>query len=123
MPVGGKRPGAGRPKGAKNKTSIAKEAAKGGELPLEYMLRVMRDKNADISRRDSMAEKAAPFLHAKLASVTHTGANGGPILTRDVSKLTDEQLDAIEKILTAPGSAQQGGTAGADQGGESKTRH
>lgn len=55
--------------------------------------------------------------------VEHTGKDGGPILTKDVSKLTDEQLDAIEKILAAPGGADQSGTAGDPASGEGPTRH
>jgi hypothetical protein len=48
-------------------------------MPVDYMLRVMRDKSVDHDRRDKMAVAAAPFLHAKLAAVEHTGADGGPI--------------------------------------------
>jgi hypothetical protein len=43
------------------------EAAKaGGDLPLDYMLRVMRDPNASARRRDEMARAAAPYLHSRL---------------------------------------------------------
>jgi uncharacterized protein DUF5681 len=47
----------GRPKGSRNKrTQALLEAAQsGGELPLDYMLSVMRDANADPKRRDAMA--------------------------------------------------------------------
>jgi hypothetical protein len=40
-------------------------AASGGELPLEYLLRVMRDKEATNTRRDAAASSAAPYLHAR----------------------------------------------------------
>jgi len=33
--------------------------------PLEYMLSVMNDAGADPSRRDRMAQAAAPFVHAR----------------------------------------------------------
>lgn len=81
MPRGGKRPGAGRPKGAISKSTRAiREAAEnGGETPLEYMLRVMRDRKAVDSRRDEMAKAAAPYLHAKLSAIEHTGPQGGPV--------------------------------------------
>lgn len=75
---GGKRPGAGRPKGAK--TLITEEAIKragDGETPLEYMLRVMRDVAVPEDRRDKMAIGAAPYMHAKAVEVT--GADGGDI--------------------------------------------
>jgi hypothetical protein len=49
------------------------EAAQvGGEMPLDYMLRVMRDPSAPAKRRDEMAKAAAPFLHSKLASIENS---------------------------------------------------
>ena len=44
-----------------------------GETPLDYMIRVMRDEEADIARRDWAAQAAAPYLHARLASVEQRG--------------------------------------------------
>ena len=59
MQHGGKRPGAGRPHGSMNKFSAeiraaaaTAAAASGEELPLQYMLRVMNDPQADPQRRD-----------------------------------------------------------------------
>jgi hypothetical protein len=40
---------------------------KGNELPLEYMLRIMRDATVDDARRDKMAALAAPFCHPRIA--------------------------------------------------------
>ena len=59
----------GRPKGSRNKRtrSLIEAAQAGGELPLDYMLRTMRDPAASAKRRDEMAKAAAPYLHAKLA--------------------------------------------------------
>jgi hypothetical protein len=70
----------GRPKGSRNKrTRILIEAAQaGGELPLDYMLRVMRDPKAPARRRDEMAKAAAPYLHSKLASIEHSGSQDEP---------------------------------------------
>jgi hypothetical protein len=73
MAKGGYRPGAGRPKGVKNRAKetakvapdIRKAARKAQMSPLEYMLAVMNDDDADDSRRDRMAVAAAPFVHAK----------------------------------------------------------
>ena|SRR2546426_10464643 len=64
----------GRPRGARNKrTSANLEVAKaGGELPLDYMLRVMRDPKVSNSRRDEMARTAAPYLHPRLAATVAT---------------------------------------------------
>lgn len=61
----------GRPKGAMNtRTRAVIEAAQnGGEMPLDYMLKVMRDPKADHRRRDAMAMAAAPYLHPRLNPV------------------------------------------------------
>ena len=75
MARGGYRPGAGRPKGSKgavvaageSKTAIKKAARKAGLSPLDYMLAVMNNPEADQNRRDRMAVAAAPFVHPRVA--------------------------------------------------------
>lgn len=65
------------------------------------MLKAMRT-HADKDEWDeaaSIAKDAAPYMHAKLASIQHTGRNGGPIQTMDVTNLTDEQLAALYAAL------------------------
>ena len=81
MSRGGPREGAGRPAGIANKASIARQAevAASGITPLEYMLSVMRDDEADPNRRDDMAKASAPYVHPKLAAVEHTGKDGGAL--------------------------------------------
>jgi hypothetical protein len=81
MARGGSRHGAGRKRGAPNKKTAAvqEEVSASGETPLAYMLRVMRNSNSGPKRRDDMAKAAAPYVHAKLASVEHTGKDGGAI--------------------------------------------
>ena len=71
MSWGGKRPGAGRPKGAISKSTLAmlEAAAEGGEMPIEYMLRVMRDPGTWSLRRDKMALAAATYLHQRIATL------------------------------------------------------
>lgn len=44
---------------------IQAEADLANLTPLEYMLSVIRDKNASQERRDRMAQAAAPYLHPK----------------------------------------------------------
>jgi len=74
MPRGGARPGAGRKPGTPNRVTAELQAAvaASGEVPLDYMLRVMRDEGEEPSRRDDMAKAAAPYVHAKLAAVHAT---------------------------------------------------
>ena len=81
---GGKRPGAGRPKGAASRANerVRQEAAVTGELPLAYMLRIMRDPSQPVGRRDEMAKAAAPFCHSRLSSVEHSGEISRPTVIR-----------------------------------------
>jgi hypothetical protein len=48
---------------------VLEAAEAGGEMPLDYMLTVMRDPKADDKRRDAMAMAAAPYLHPKLSTI------------------------------------------------------
>jgi hypothetical protein len=81
---GGKRPGAGRPTGAASRVNeqVRQEAAATGELPLAYMLRIMRDPSQPVGRRDEMAKAAAPFCHSRLSSVEHSGEIARPTVIR-----------------------------------------
>jgi hypothetical protein len=89
MPSGGRRPGAGRPKGSKVKKTmdIAIAAAAAGETPLEYMLRVMRDESVPALVRLDLAKAAAPYMHARLAS-TVLNAAVEQSLTIEIRKFT-----------------------------------
>lgn len=62
----------GRSKGTPNKLTEKREAkiAASGLTPLDYMLSILRDDNAKPSERFAAANSAAPYCHAKLASVT-----------------------------------------------------
>lgn len=91
----------GRKKGSRNKATAGKEAAiaKSGLTPLEFMLNLMRmevDEDADIQQRIAVnamrfeaAKAAAPYVHPRLNAVEHTGKDGGPIETKEV---TDNEL-------------------------------
>lgn len=81
MARGGKRAGSGRKAGSATKRTreIADRAAEDGITPLEYMLSVLRDPQAEVDRRDDMAKAAAPYMHARLAAVEHGGKDGEPI--------------------------------------------
>ncbi|HYM19163.1 MAG TPA: hypothetical protein VEU06_11410 [Micropepsaceae bacterium] len=71
MARGGSRPGAGRPKGSISRSTLAilEAANSGGEMPIEYMLRVMRDEDAPDARRDLMARLAGAYLHSRIAAL------------------------------------------------------
>ncbi len=106
MPRGGKRPGAGRRHGSRNKATLIAEAREreiviSGKDPLDYMLEVMRNPDASWRRRDEMAKAAAPYLHPRLAAVEHSGGLDAPLerLTDDeLARRIDELSRAIEAV-------------------------
>lgn len=67
--TGGARPGAGRKRGSVSQRSVdvVAKAMSEGITPVEYMLLIMRDENADPKDRAWAAEKAAPYLHPRPA--------------------------------------------------------
>lgn len=71
MSRGGKRERSGRPPGALNKRTqaIIQAAMDAGELPVCYMLRIMRDEKVAPTRRDEMAKAAANFVHSRVWAV------------------------------------------------------
>lgn len=83
----GSKPGerrGGRQKGTRNKRTEdrAVRLAKGissGELPLAYMLRMMRDETADKADRNWAAGQAAPFIHPRLQSTVVKGDADAPL--------------------------------------------
>jgi hypothetical protein len=72
----------GRQKGSPNKRTADLQAAveASGETPVDYMLRVMRDKTVDHDRRDDMAKAVAPYIHAKLAALQVAGDPDNPLV-------------------------------------------
>lgn len=81
MARGGKRPGAGRKRGTRNRKTQEQADAiiASGLTPLDYMLSVMRDTGNEPAVRLSAAKDAAPYVHARLAAIEHSGKEGGPI--------------------------------------------
>src|SRR5579883_252367 len=114
MPSGGKRPGAGRPKGARNKRTrqMIEDAQSKGLLPHEVLASVARGEGMlcslfdedgqpvgqpfmvypSLDQRIDAAKAAAPFYAPRLTSIEH---GGGINVTRNASDLTDEELAAI----------------------------
>ena len=96
---GGRRQGAGRPRGSANKKTreIANRAAEEGITPLEYMLNIMRqpteheDPKIQVAREAmafEAAKAAAPYVHPKLQAIEHTGADGKELNPTPVFNLT-----------------------------------
>jgi hypothetical protein len=129
MPAGGKRPNAGRKKGSPNKASAERAARveSTGLTPLDVMIESMRylyglagkhqltgetPNEAKfleyIKAAREAAKDAAPYIHSKMSSMDAT--MGGP---RDLSKLTDTELDDLERISRKIAGA-FGNTSGED---------
>ncbi len=91
MARGGYRPGAGRPKGSTIKLAVEvrRAAHKAGVTPLEYMLAVMNDPDADPNRRDRMAIAALPFVHVRATE-------------RQLGKKEQARLAAFSPDLSTP---------------------
>ena len=72
MSHGGARPGAGRKPGTINRFSkdLLDKAAQSGQLPVDYMLGVMRDESLDTRLRIDAAKAAAPYIHQKLSAIS-----------------------------------------------------
>jgi hypothetical protein len=89
MARGGARPGAGRKRGATTTKTreIADKASSEGLTPLEFMLSVMRDEEADRAERLDMAKASAPYMHPRLAAVEMSG---------DMTLRHEDALDDLE---------------------------
>ena len=100
MSVGGRRDGAGCKPGSVNKMSqfARDEAAKTGELPHEFLLRVSRggavqEYTPSFQERIDAAKAAAPYFAPKL-STTAVDANVS-VGNRSARELTNEEPMAI----------------------------
>lgn len=104
MPRGGKREGAGRkPFSAKiDKKSVnaANALLKAGKTPLGYIVGVMRDEEEYDAIKFMAAKEALPYMHPKLANVTHSGDQDNPIsysIVTSVDRIEDEaQAKTVE---------------------------
>lgn len=80
---GGSRRGAGRKKGSATRRTqeIVAKATAEGITPLEVMLGAMREawSNDNKLAAATFAEKAAPYVHPRLAAVEHSGNDEKPV--------------------------------------------
>jgi hypothetical protein len=85
---------------------IAMKAAEEGIMPLEVMIQAMREAwdAGDKSTAVQVAEKAAPYMHHKLAAVTHSGDQDNPIesLQRVEIHVVDSQSERPTRVYTSP---------------------
>ncbi len=96
----------GRPKGSRNKASAKREAEieASGLTPLSFMLAVLRDETASRADRMWTAEKAAPYVHPRLAQQQFKGPDGGNIVVQIV-RFTDIEEQAADEPERADNGA------------------
>ena len=72
MSHGGARTGAGRKPGTINRFSkdLLDKAAQSGQLPVDYLLQVMRDQSLNTRLRIDAAKAAAPYVHQRLSAIS-----------------------------------------------------
>ena len=112
MTHGGKRQGAGRPKGSRNKASSRREqfVALSGPTPIEVMVAVMRfnfdaaeyersqptpnqkEIDAAYARALDAAHKAAPYVHPRLTVIDQSPKFNW-------HRLTAQEIEDVERIL------------------------
>jgi hypothetical protein len=93
MARGGARHGAGRKKGQATKINetAREQALASGISPLDYMLGLLRNTDLPTSDRFEAAKAAAPYVHARLAAVEHSGS----ITTKRATEVSDDELANI----------------------------
>lgn len=112
MPRGGKRPGAGRKKGASTKRTrktnkLAEQAAGEGVLPLQVMLEAMRAHHTagDLDKAAAIAKDAAPYVHTK--APTHHKVEGDVVIKSLEYVIIDSQPAEASQAThpAAPGAS------------------
>lgn len=100
MSKGGARPGAGRKPGVPNKRTaeITEAIEASGLTPLAYLTSLYRDESNETAIRFEAAKAAAPYVHARLASVELAGKDGGPI-----------QVSKVERVIVRPNAQDTNG--------------
>jgi hypothetical protein len=85
----------GRPRGARNKRSIAdQEVAASGMSPLAFLCSVFRNPKQPMKRRIEAAKSAAPYMHARLAAT---------LLLPPQEQLGDNRIELV--FVPGPGVA------------------
>jgi hypothetical protein len=119
---GGKRPGAGRKKGSENRATVAQKTTVShlARQHTDVAMKALRDiceKGISESARVAAANSLLDRGYGKPTQAhEHTGKDGGPISTVDLTHATPEQLAALEDFfgpLADAGADDEG-----DPGGE-----
>jgi hypothetical protein len=66
---------------------VRKKPIEGATAPLDYLLKIMRDKDQDARSRLDAAKAAAPYCHARLSSTELSGPKGSAVKVQTTQKL------------------------------------
>lgn len=120
MAYGGKREGAGRPKGVKDRVTVELKAtltdtAKAYTVQaMQALADIMLDEKAPAAARATCANSILDRGWGKPAQPL-TGKDGLPLF--DMSRLNDDELSEFERL------ARKAAVAGTDTGGADQTQH
>jgi hypothetical protein len=79
-----------------NHRALKEAIAESRQMPLDYMLSVMRDEHVDLARRDEMAIAAAHYLHPHLQSVV-AGVDAHVIRSVEASDARVKLFDLVAR--------------------------
>jgi hypothetical protein len=95
----------GKPKGAISKLDKAQRAkALDGLTPLEYMLSILRDETKDEAVRMAAAKDAAPYVHARLASLDASLSGKVGLEVKRTPATSEDRAKALAALLAKPKS-------------------
>jgi phage FluMu protein gp41 len=103
---GGKRPGAGRPKGAKDRATaaagatLAELARAETRTALATLISVAKKSESDAARVSAANAILDRGYGRPPQAVQHSGPGGGPIDVRALNSLTEEELDQLEHLAS-----------------------
>jgi hypothetical protein len=92
-----------RAKRAEAKIREMENALESGEQPLDFLLRIMRDRREPGSTRFMAAKAAAPYCHPQLQAVAHRHLNADGSVIAPVVNLTVMQPPEPRPRLTSTG--------------------
>ena len=112
MAKGGRRAGAGRPKGSRNKRSVQQEEEirNSGQTPLEYFVSIYQDEKQPERMRLEAARSAAPYVHPKLSAMEMemSTAQKDPVEMTEAELIAD--IAAAKQRLRDSGNPLRGST-------------
>jgi hypothetical protein len=96
---GGKRIGAGRPKGSKTKKTaeLAVKAGAEGLTPVELLLGIVRDETQTLAFRAQCAGIVLPYVQPRLASVTVERKTNTEFLEKLLQRARDDGKMVIDQ--------------------------